>query len=85
MRRVCGVACLLLVALVSPALAKPIMIQPVPQRVALADAVIVGTVTGIEDMDIETTLVPGGGKVEARIAVVSVGDMITGAKDLKSV
>jgi hypothetical protein len=86
MRRTCGLACIVLLGITATALSKPVLPpQPITQRVSLADVVVAGRVTGMEDMDIETVLVPNGPKVMARIAIVTVGDVLLGDKDLKTV
>jgi hypothetical protein len=55
------------------------------QRLAVADTVIVGRVTALEDMDVETTVTAGGPKVKYRIALVTVNETIRGAANLKTI
>jgi hypothetical protein len=74
---------LLLTALPSPA--KAVMIAPAPiyQRVAQADVVVVGKVTGIEEKTVEATQFPGNpAKVEYHVAVIKIEDHLLGAKAL---
>jgi hypothetical protein len=60
--------------------------QPIPQRVATADAVLVGKVTNIEEKTVAAPAFPGAPqKVEYQIAVVKVEDPILGVKDLTHV
>ncbi len=66
-------------------LARAIAPPSLGQRVALADTVLVGRVTGIEDMDVELPVAPGAEKVKYRIAIVNVIDGLHGAKTLKTV
>ncbi len=52
-----------------------------PQRLADADAVVVGRVVGLEPMDVKAdSIVPGQGKINYRIAIVQVTDAIRGVK-----
>ena len=72
-----GLACL--TATAAPALGLMIRLvpTPIPQRVALADAVVVGKVTGFGDK-LVSAKPPGGGdaKVDYQIAIVQVGDAL---------
>jgi hypothetical protein len=81
-----GLACL--AATAAPALGLLIRIipTPIPQRVALADIVVVGKVTGFGDK-LVSAKPPGGGdaKVDYQIAIVQVGDSLLGAKDVKEI
>jgi hypothetical protein len=74
-------------ALAQPAsTARAIMFLPLPQRVATADAVVVGKVTGIEDKTVTAEPSPGAtNKVEYTIAVVKIEDSILGTKNLTHV
>jgi len=58
---------------------------PTAQRLAVADCVVVGSVVGIEDKDVEAAAAPGQPKVNYRIALVKVSEGLLGAKDLKTV
>lgn len=52
-----------------------------PQRLADADAVIVGRVIALEPMDVKAdSMIPGQGKISYRIAVVQVTDAVRGVK-----
>jgi hypothetical protein len=62
------------------ALATSIRFVPVPERVARADVVAVGTVTGIEEKVVEAEQFKGGKKIRFRIAVVKVTDGLLGAE-----
>jgi hypothetical protein len=60
--------------------------SPVPVRVALADMVIAGKVTKIEDKTVSALSFPGAkDKVEYQVAVVKVEDSILNAKGVKEV
>jgi hypothetical protein len=74
-----------LLLLTHQALARAIAPPPLGQRVALADTVVIGRVTGIEDMDVELPVAPGAPKDKFRIAIVNVTEGLQGAKDLKTV
>jgi hypothetical protein len=80
-----GLSCLLLTAV--PAFAKAMMIAPAPiaQRVALADAVVVGKVTAFGDRLITARPPFGGNKVDYQIAIVRIDDAILGAKGAKEI
>jgi hypothetical protein len=83
--RLAALAGLALLAAVLPAGAKAMMIAPapIPQRVALADAVVVGKVTAIEDKTVSVSQVPGAKeKIEYHVAVIKVQDDLLGAKGL---
>lgn len=74
--------------LAMPAVARAIAIAlppPGPQRVALADAVLVGRVTALEDKDVEVDIPGAQQKVKYRIAIVTVAEDIRNAKALKTV
>jgi hypothetical protein len=72
---------LLLTALAAPAMM--IAPAPIPQRVAQADAVVVGKVTAIEDKTVSVAQAPGvKEKVEYHVAVIKVSDDVLGAKGL---
>ncbi|MBP3960882.1 hypothetical protein J8F10_37145 [Gemmata sp. G18] len=55
---------------------------PIPERVACADVVAVGTVTNIEEKTIEAEQYKGGNKTQFRIAVVKVSDQVFGGGDV---
>jgi hypothetical protein len=59
-----------------------IRFSPLPERVATADAVVVGKVTGIEDKTVSAEPSPGATKVEYEVAVVKVEDALLGGKGL---
>jgi hypothetical protein len=84
--RPAGFAGLALLLAALPAAAMMIAPAPIPQRVAQADAVVVGKVTAIEDKLVEATQVPGAkDKVEYHVAVIKIKDDLLGAKDLTHV
>ncbi len=64
------------------AFATSIRFIPVPERVAGADIVAVGTVTNIEEKAIEAEQFNGGNKIRFRIAVVKVSDRILGGEEV---
>ena len=80
-----GLACLGLMN--PPARALVMMLAPpaIGQRVALADVVVVGKVTGFGDKLVSARPPYGGDKVDYQIAVVQVGDALLGAKDAKEI
>jgi hypothetical protein len=67
--------------------AGPAIMPYIPgNRLAKVDAVFVGRVVALEPMDVEAAQVPGGAKVNYRIAVVQVTESIHGLKkDTKNV
>ncbi len=81
--------CALALGIVIPAHALRIAVQPPsPLRVAVADAVLIGRVVGLEDKDISVSAYPGappGAKATYRVAVVQVADVLKGDKALKTV
>lgn len=80
-----GLSCLALAT--TPALAKAMMIAPppLPQRVALADTIVIGKVTAFGDKLVSAKPPGGGDKVDYQIAVVQVEDAVLGAKDAKEI
>jgi hypothetical protein len=79
-----GLACLTTLAGAAPA--AMIAPAPAPQRAALAQAVVVGKVTGFADKTVSAPAFPGAtDKVEYQVAIVQVGDALLGAKDMKEV
>jgi hypothetical protein len=71
----------------APVFAKAMMIAPPPlaQRAALADVIVVGKVTGFGDKLVSAAPLGGGPKVDYQIAVVQVGDAVSGLKDAKEI
>jgi tetratricopeptide (TPR) repeat protein len=85
-------ALLLSVALLAPAATAragiPTPEPPIPQRVALADAVVVGRVAGIEEAPVQAfplLKVPGGSRVSFRMAKVRVDRVLLGPAGLGQV
>src|SRR4051812_35689051 len=77
-----------LIALTATATAKALMIAPPPgpQRVAMADAVVIGKVTSIEAKTVMAARFPGDKeKGEYPIAVVKIDGALAGARGLTSV
>src|SRR5439155_2828680 len=79
-------ACRLVVGKASPAAAGvPIPEVPLPQRVAVAECIVVGKVAALEDDLVEALpllKIPGAGKLPYQIAVVKVESAVRGLKDL---
>jgi hypothetical protein len=81
-----ALSCLALLAATAPVRALMIAPAPVPQRVALAQVVVVGKVTGFADKTVKAPAFPGADdKVEYQVAIVQVGDALQGAKDVKEI
>ena len=82
---IAGFSCLGLTT--APSFAKAMMIAPAPiaQRVALADAVVVGKVTAFGDKLISAAAPFGGNKIDYQIAIVRIDDALLGAKDAKEI
>ena len=59
--------------------------RPVPERVAVSDAVVVGKVTGFGDKLVNAKDLYGDAKVDYQIAVVQVEDAVLGIKDVKEI
>jgi hypothetical protein len=60
-----------------------VRLSPLPERVATADAVVTGKVTGIEDKTVSAEPFPGAKeKAEFQIAVIKIEDAALGAKGL---
>lgn len=76
-----------IVVLTLPASARIAVPRPpaVAHHVALADAVLVGRIVALEDKDVEAAPDPGVGMERYRVAVLSVTERISGAKDAKTV
>jgi hypothetical protein len=68
----------------APAKAVAIRLASVPERAAIADVIVVGKVTAIEDKLVETEIAPGQ-KVSYKVASIKVSDGITGAKGVTHV
>jgi hypothetical protein len=81
---VAGLACLAIVVSVAPAKAMMIAPQPVPMRVAAADAVVVGKVTGFGPKTIKAEMFKGDMR-DMQIAIVKVQDVLSGkaGKEIK--
>jgi hypothetical protein len=80
--------CFVPASLAQPAVAKRIAIRfvPLPERVATADAVVIGKVTAIEDKTVSAESAPGAkDKVEYQIAVVKIENGLLGTKGLTHV
>jgi hypothetical protein len=80
-----GFSCLGLSA--APTFAKMMMIAPAPiaQRVAVADAVVVGKVTAFGDKLISAAAPFPGNKVDYQIAIVRIDEALLGAKGAKEI
>jgi hypothetical protein len=81
-----GVLCLALTT--SPSTAKAMMIAPSPisQRVATADCIVVGKVTGFGDKTVSVAAFPGAKeKQEYQIAIIKVETNLHGAKGVKEI
>src|SRR5262245_18398556 len=74
-----GVSCLIVMTAAAPARALMIAPAPIPQRVATADLVVVGKVTGFGPMTVKV------GAIEYQIAMVKVGETVFGkaGKEIK--
>jgi hypothetical protein len=78
-----GLSCL---AAAAPARAMLIAPAPIPQRVATAEVVVVGKVTGFADKTVSAPVAPGSTeKMEYQIALIKVGDVLLGDKDAKEI
>ncbi len=84
-RGLAGLSCLALAA--APVAARAMMIAPPPlsQRVAIADVIVVGKVTGFGDKLVSAVPPNGGAKVDYQVATVQVGDAVAGLKDAKEI
>jgi hypothetical protein len=81
-----SLTCLALAASAVPAKAMMIAPAPISQRVATADAVVVGKVTGFGDKTVSAPQFPGAqNKVEFQIAIVKVETGLVGAKGKKEI
>jgi hypothetical protein len=60
--------------------------KPAPTRAALTDAIVIGRVMGLEDVDVKVAVAPGSPQMTTyRIAVVSIADVVRGKKEMKQV
>jgi hypothetical protein len=81
-----GLSCLAVLTAAAPAKALMIAPAPVAQRVATAQVVVVGKVTGFADKTASAPAFPGAtDKTEYQVAIVQVGDALLGAKDMKEI
>jgi hypothetical protein len=81
-----AVSGLALLAAVVPARALVIAPPPGPVRAAKAEVIVVGRIIAIEEKDVSAPQFPKAPQnVNYRIAVVSVGEAIKGAKDAKTI
>ena len=83
MRRLLAVGVCASLCLAGPLWARAMMIAPPagPVKLAQADAVVLGRVVGLEDRDVAAAPLPGAlNKVNYRVAVVKVSEIIKGAK-----
>lgn len=84
-----GAASLLCLAMTTtPSTARAMMIAPSPisQRVATADCIVVGKVTGFGDKTVSVTTFPGSKqKQEYQIAIIKVETNLHGAKGVKEI
>jgi hypothetical protein len=77
---------LIALPVVADAMAVMLPQHPGPNRVALTDAVAVGRVMGLEDVDVKVPVTPGAAQMTTyRIAVVAVSEMVRGKKEVKQV
>jgi hypothetical protein len=57
-----------------------------PNRAALSDAIVVGRVMGMEDVDVKVAPAPGSTQMTTyRIAIVSVTEVVRGKKEMKQI
>jgi hypothetical protein len=79
-------ASLALLIWAAAATAKVVAPAPIPDRVALADVVILGKVTAIEDKTVSARRYPGANeKTEYRIALVQVQDLLKGPRGVTTI
>ena len=80
-----GLSCL--AAMTVPAVGRAMMPAPapIPLRVAVSDAVVVGKVTGFGDKLVNAKSIYGDAKVDYQIAIVQVQDAILGVKEAKEI
>jgi len=79
-------ACVAVLCTALPGRAMMIAPPPGPQKLVMADTVIVGRVLAIEDKDVEATQVPNAPqKVAYRVAIVRVTETIKGAKGKETI
>ncbi len=81
-----GLLCLAMATSLGSAKAMMIAPQPISQRVANAEVIVVGKVTGFGDRTVSATPAPGAkDKVEYQIAIVKVESTIAGTKGTKEI
>ena len=83
-----GLAGLAFFSMALPALAGvlPIDALPLPNRVANAEMIVIGKVTGFEDKTVAIAPFPGAkNKVEYKIAVITISDALLAPKGVKTV
>jgi len=74
-------ACLTLLLVSLPARALLVAPAPIPERVALADVVVVGKITAIEDKTVKAARYPNSGeKTEMKVALIQADLLLKGAK-----
>lgn len=77
---------LLAIPLTAHALAVMMPQQPSPARAALTDAIVVGRVMGMEDVDVKVPVAPGAAQTTTyRIAIVAVNEVVRGKAGTKQV
>jgi hypothetical protein len=78
-----GLAGFVFLSLTATVSALVIAPAPIPDRVAMADLVIVGKITAIEEKTVLATRFPGAPeKVEHKIAMIQIDDLLKGPKGL---
>jgi hypothetical protein len=77
--------CFFILVVSATAKAVAIRMPSVPERVAAADAIVVGKVESIEDKTVKAKPIYGGDEIEYQVAVVKIGDGVSGVKGLTHV
>jgi hypothetical protein len=81
-----GLAALALAAAAQARVAIMIAPAPMPQRVAVADVIVFGKVTGFTDKTVKAPRFAGDTeKAEYQVAIVEIKDGLQGAKDMKEI
>jgi hypothetical protein len=81
-----ALAALALLFLTAPLTALMVAPTPIPDRLALADAVVVGKIVSIEDKTVAAKRFPGDpNKSEFKVALIQIDDPLYGAKGLTRV
>jgi hypothetical protein len=76
-----ALACLALLASTAPARAMMIAPAPIPERVAQAEVIVIGTVGKVEPQNVSAVQFPGAkDKVEYQVVALKVDDALMGAK-----